>query len=80
MIRFTEVNWKNFLSTGDKWTTVDLNKSKSTLVVGHNGAGKSTMLDAISFALFGKPHRNITKVSWLIQSTVKVRWSLLSFL
>ena len=48
MIRFKEVNWKNFLSTGDKWTEVDLDKSKSTLVVGHNGAGKSTMLDAIS--------------------------------
>ena len=61
MINFTEVNWKNFLSTGDKWTEVQLDKAKSTLVVGHTGAGKSTMLDAISFALFGKPHRNITK-------------------
>ena len=59
MILFKRVKWKNFLSTGNNYTEIELNRSKSTLVVGHNGAGKSTMLDAISFALFGKPHRNI---------------------
>ena len=64
MIVFKSLKWKNFLSTGDKWAEVDLNKSKSTLIVGHNGAGKSTILDALSFALFGKPHRNInTKIA-----------------
>ncbi len=61
MINFKTLRWKNFLSTGNNWTEIDLNKSKSTLIVGHNGAGKSTMLDALSFALFGKPHRNINK-------------------
>lgn len=61
MILFKRVKWKNFLSTGNNYTEIELNRSKSTLVVGHNGAGKSTMLDAISFALFGKPHRNINK-------------------
>ena len=49
------------MSTGNSWTKVDLLKHKSTLVVGQNGSGKSTMLDAMSFALFGKPHRNIKK-------------------
>jgi DNA repair exonuclease SbcCD ATPase subunit len=61
MIRFDNLRWKNFLSTGDNWTEVHLTKTKSTLIVGQNGAGKSTMLDALSFALFGKPHRNINK-------------------
>ena len=61
MITFEKLSYKNFLSTGDKTTVIDLNRSSATLVVGANGAGKSTMLDALSFALFGKPHRNINK-------------------
>jgi len=61
MIIFEKVKWKNFLSTGNTFTEINLRSSKSTLVVGQNGAGKSTMLDAVSFALFGKPHRNINK-------------------
>ena len=61
MITFQKLKFRNFLSTGNSFTEIDLRKNKTTLVVGQNGAGKSTMLDALSFALFGKPHRNITK-------------------
>ena len=61
MIVFKNVRYKNFLSAGNNFTEIDLNKTKSTLVVGQNGSGKSTMLDALSFALFGKAHRNINK-------------------
>lgn len=61
MIRFEKLRYKNFLSSGNNFTDIDFTKSSTTLVVGHNGAGKSTMLDALSFGLFGKPHRKISK-------------------
>lgn len=61
MIHFHNVRWKNFLSTGNVWTQVDLDRSSTTLVIGENGAGKSTVLDALCFALFGKPFRKINK-------------------
>jgi len=61
MITFETIRWKNFLSTGDQWTEIDFCESPSTLIVGSNGAGKSTMLDALCFALFGKAFRKINK-------------------
>ena len=61
MIVFETLRWRNFLSTGNQFTEANLREHNTTLVVGHNGAGKSTMLDALSFALFGKSHRNISK-------------------
>jgi DNA repair exonuclease SbcCD ATPase subunit len=61
MITFETIRWKNFLSTGDQWTEIDFCESPSTLIVGSNGAGKSTMLDALCFGLFGKAFRKINK-------------------
>ena len=61
MITFTKVRWKNFLSTGNTFTEIQLDKNPSTLVVGENGAGKSTVLDALCFGLFNKPFRQISK-------------------
>ena len=61
MIHFKKVRWKNFLSTGNHFTEVILDRSKTTLIIGENGAGKSTVLDALCFGLFGKPYRSIKK-------------------
>ena len=67
MIYFEKLRFKNFLSTGNNFTEVEFEKTPTTLIVGQNGAGKSTMLDALSFAIFGKPHRKISK-SQLVNS------------
>lgn len=61
MIIFKKIKWKNFLSTGNAFVEINLNKNPSTLIIGENGAGKSTILDALCFSLFGKPFRNINK-------------------
>jgi len=67
MIKFEKVRWRNILSTGNAFTEVDICKSPTTLVVGTNGSGKSTFIDALSFALFGKPFRKV-KVGQLVNS------------
>ena len=61
MIEFKKIRWKNFLSTGNYFTEISLNKDNTNLILGTNGAGKSTMLDALTFGLFNKPFRKINK-------------------
>jgi len=68
MIIFEKIRWRNFLSTGNQFTEVELNKESTTLIIGNNGAGKSTILDALTFVLFGKSFRKINKPQ-LINST-----------
>ena len=61
MILFEKIRWKNFLSTGNHYTEISLTDHSTTMIVGSNGAGKSTVLDALTFSLFGKPFRKINK-------------------
>ncbi len=61
MILFKKIRWKNFLSTGNQFTEIDFTKNSTNLIIGTNGAGKSTVLDALTFSLFGKPFRKINK-------------------
>ena len=68
MIRFEKIRWRNLLSTGNNWTEVDLCSKSTTVIIGTNGAGKSTILDALTFVLFNKPFRKINK-SQLLNST-----------
>ena len=63
MIKFHKVRYKNFLSTGDSFTDIYLNRKPTTLIIGANGSGKSTLLDALTFGLFGKAFRKVTKMS-----------------
>jgi len=67
LITFNKVRWKNFLSTGNQFTEIQLDYAPTTLIIGENGAGKSTILDALCFVLFNKPFRNISK-SQLVNS------------
>jgi DNA repair exonuclease SbcCD ATPase subunit len=71
MILFKSISWKNFLSTGNQYTKVDFMNHPTTLIIGTNGAGKSTVLDALTFSLFGKPFRKINKPQLINSSNDK---------
>ena len=71
MITFKKIKWKNFLSTGQHFTEIDFQKNNTNLIIGANGAGKSTVLDALTFVLFNKPFRKINKPQLINQTNEK---------
>ena len=83
MIKFEKVRWKNFLSTGNQFTEIELDRNETTLIIVENGAGKSTVLDALCFALFGKPFRTISKSQLIntvnaMETVVEIEFSIAS--
>ena len=83
MIKFEKVRWKNFLSTGNQFTEIEVARNATTLIIGENGAGKSTVLDALCFALFGKPFRTISKSQLIntvnaMETVVEIEFSIAS--
>ena len=72
MITFQKIRWKNFLSTGDHFSEIDFTKNGTNLIVGTNGTGKSTVLDALTFSLFNKPFRKINKSQLVMQLMRKI--------
>lgn len=70
MIIFRKLRYKNFLATGNEWTEIELDKHKTTLIIGENGSGKSTILDALSFVLFNKPFRTDCNKPQLVNSII----------
>ena len=65
MIQFKKLRWKNFLSTGDTFTEIELDRHPTSLIIGENGSGKSTMLDVLTFSLFSKPFRKVNKTQMI---------------
>jgi len=81
MIIFEKIRWKNLLSTGNHFTEVDFTRSPNTLIIGENGAGKSTILDALCFVLFDKPFRKVKKgqlINSINERDCKIAWLRLS--
>ena len=80
MILFKKIRWKNFLSTGNQFTEIDFQKNTTNLIIGTNGAGKSTVLDALTFVLLINHSEKSINPNYQMQSMKRIVWLRLSFL